>query len=198
MKLKTGDNVVVISGKDKGKTGSILRVLPRTNRVVVSDVNMRTKHVKKQPNRAGQIYKYEASIDASNVMILDPKTKKRTRIGAGKDSKGRSIRVARRSGEEIKKAIKPVTAKDEKATAKSEEKEAPKAKKAAPKTKAAKATKEKKVESTEAPKKSPFWKRSKKEDASDAEVEKESHMNEDHSVAEQGQTPDSFTHERGN
>jgi large subunit ribosomal protein L24 len=75
MKFHTGDNVVVIAGKDKGKTGRILRVLSSTNRLVVAGINMRTKHMKKSQQSPGRKVSYEASLNASNVMLLDPKTK---------------------------------------------------------------------------------------------------------------------------
>jgi len=90
MKIHTGDTVVIISGKDKGKSGTVLRVLHERNHVVVTGINMRTRHVKKTFQQAGRILKYEASMNASKVMLLDPKTKKPTRIGmAMKDGKNR-------------------------------------------------------------------------------------------------------------
>lgn len=99
MKIRTGDTVVVISGKDKGKTGAILRVLPNKNRVVVADINMRTRHMKATPQQPGQKIVYEASLNVSNVMLVDPKTKKRTRIGFTVDSKGNKQRIAKVSSE---------------------------------------------------------------------------------------------------
>lgn len=93
MDLRKGDKVVVIAGKDKGKTGDIQKVLPRTNRVVVEGVNLRKKHKKPtQNNPEGSIVEVYAPIDASNVMILDPKTKKPVRIGH-KIVKGKKVRV---------------------------------------------------------------------------------------------------------
>ncbi len=97
MKIHTGDTIVVITGKDRGKTGQVLRVLPEKNRVVVTGVNMRTKHLRKSPQRPGQILRYEASIHASNIMLVDPKTKKRTRIG-WELAEGKKKRIAKRSG----------------------------------------------------------------------------------------------------
>src|SRR3989344_5032398 len=100
MKIHTGDTVYVISGKDKGKTGTVLRILHEQNRVVVEGVNMRVRHIKKTSQAPGQRVKYEASLSASNVMILDPKTKKPTRIGYKVDEKtGAKKRIARKSGE---------------------------------------------------------------------------------------------------
>ena len=98
MDLRTGDKVIVIAGRDKGKTGVIQKVDPKTNRVVVEGVNLRKKHKKPtQNNPEGSIVEIYAPIDASNVMILDPKTKKPTRIGH-KVVKGKKVRVAKKSG----------------------------------------------------------------------------------------------------
>ena len=100
MKLHTGDLVVIITGKDKGKTGRILRVLLEKNRVVVAGINMRTRHIKKTAQSAGRVVRYEASLHASNVMAVDPKTKKRTRIGY-RFKDGHKERIAKKSGEEM-------------------------------------------------------------------------------------------------
>ena len=103
MKLKTGDKVVVISGSNKGKEGTIAKVLKDENRVVVSGVNLRKKHLKpKNNNGTGEIVEVEAPIHASNVMLLDPKTNKPTRVGIKIDEKGNKIRVAKKSGYEFK------------------------------------------------------------------------------------------------
>ena len=156
MKIRIGDNVVIISGKDKGRTGSILRVLPNKGRVVVSGINMRTKHVRATPQRAGERVQYEASIHVSNVMLVDPKTKKRTRIGYSLGEKGKK-RVARQSGELLpeKKAGAKVadakTAKGASAKAEKTEKETKNTKKTTAKTEEVAAAK------PEA--KKPFWKR---------------------------------------
>jgi large subunit ribosomal protein L24 len=81
MKLKKGDQVVIIAGKDKGKTGTIAKVSPTTNRVVVTGLNMIKKATKPNPqtSEGGGILEKEAPIHASNVMLLDPKTGKGTR-----------------------------------------------------------------------------------------------------------------------
>jgi large subunit ribosomal protein L24 len=100
MKLHTGDTVVVISGKDKGKVGRILRTLEAKRRVVVAGVNMRTRHMKKTQQAPGRIIRYEAALDVSNIMLVDPKTKKRTRIGVRKID-GKKERFARGSGEAL-------------------------------------------------------------------------------------------------
>ncbi len=110
MKIRTGDHVVVISGKDKGKAGAVLRVLQSSNRVVVAGINMRVKHVRATPQRPGQRLEFEGSIHVSNVMLVDPKTKKRTRIGMRTDEKGRKQRIAKKSGD-ILVASKPVAPK---------------------------------------------------------------------------------------
>jgi len=96
MRLHTSDTVVVITGKDKGKTGKILRVLRAQERVVVEGVNMRTRHVRKTPQKPGQIIRYEASIHMSNVMFLDSKSKKRSRIGYQLQD-GKKLRMSKRS-----------------------------------------------------------------------------------------------------
>ncbi len=112
MKLHTGDTVVVISGKDKGKSGTIMRVLPEKNHVVIGGINMRTRHMKKTQQEPGRILRYEASMNASKVMVVDPKTKKPSRIGyLIKD--GKKIRISKRSGEEVKK-VRPPKQKKEK------------------------------------------------------------------------------------
>ena len=101
MNFKTGDKVVVISGKDKGKEGKITHVLRAENRVVVEGVNVVKKHVKGNGQTAGSINEVEAQIHASNVMIIDPKTKKPTRIGHSVNKDGKKIRVARKSNSSL-------------------------------------------------------------------------------------------------
>jgi large subunit ribosomal protein L24 len=81
MKIRNGDSVVVISGKDKSKTGKVLKVLTRTNRIVVEGVNVVKRHYKKVWVNPGQIVQKENSIDASNVMLVCPFTSKPTRVG---------------------------------------------------------------------------------------------------------------------
>ena len=101
MNFKTGDKVVVIAGKDKGKEGKIIKTLRNENRVVVEGVNMIKKTVKPNGQNPGSIMDMEAPIHASNVMIIDPKTKKPTRIGHTTDKKGKKIRIAKKSNESI-------------------------------------------------------------------------------------------------
>ena len=98
LKLKKGDKVIVIAGASKGKTGTIQKVDRVNNRVIVEGVNVRKKHQKpKQNNPEGTIREIYAPVDASNVAIIDPKTKKPTRIKMGlvKDKK---VRIAVKSG----------------------------------------------------------------------------------------------------
>ena len=98
MDLRKGDKVIVIAGRDKGKSGVIQKVIPEQNRVVVEGVNIRKKHQKPtQANPEGSIVEVYAPIDASNVMIEDPKTKKPSRIGH-KEVKGKKVRYAKKSG----------------------------------------------------------------------------------------------------
>ena len=101
MNFKTGDKVVVISGKDKGKEGKITNVLRKENRVVVEGINIVKKHVKGNGQTAGSITEVEAPIHASNVMIIDPKTKKPTRIGHKVNKDGKKIRVTKKSNSDL-------------------------------------------------------------------------------------------------
>ena len=99
-KLKTGDKVVVVAGSNKGKEGKIAKILD--SKVIVEGVNMVKKHLKpKNNNGTGEIVEVEAPIHASNVMLLDPKTKKPTKVRVEKDSKGKKIRISKKSNEKI-------------------------------------------------------------------------------------------------
>ena len=101
MKIKSKDKVIVLTGKDKGKTGEVTAVYPKENRVKVSGVNMVARHTKpSQSNPQGGIVRKEAAIHVSNVAHIDPKSNKATRVGY-KTVKGEKTRVARRSGEEV-------------------------------------------------------------------------------------------------
>lgn len=97
MKLKKGDPIIVVSGKDKGKTGTILHVLPMEGKVVIDGVGMVKKHNRGSNKRTGTITERPRAIDASNVMFVDPKTNKATRIGR-KVEGGKLVRVAKKSG----------------------------------------------------------------------------------------------------
>lgn len=101
MKIKKGDKVVVITGKDKGKTGEVTRVILDENRVVVSGVNIMTKHAKPTQTSPGGLNKIEAPIQVSNVALADPKTGKATKVGFKTLADGKKVRVAKKSGETI-------------------------------------------------------------------------------------------------
>ncbi len=102
MNFKVGDEVVVITGSDKGKTGKVIKTLKSENKVIVEGVRVIKKHQKPTGQETGGIVEREAPIDASNVMLMDPKTKKRTRVGHTTDSKtGKKIRIAKKSNEKI-------------------------------------------------------------------------------------------------
>ena len=99
-KLKTGDKVVVVAGSNKGKEGKITKILD--SKVIVEGVNIVKKHLKpKNNNGTGEIVEIEAPIHASNVMLVDPKTKKPTKVKVEKDSKGKKIRISKKSNEKI-------------------------------------------------------------------------------------------------
>ncbi|HOJ44732.1 MAG TPA: 50S ribosomal protein L24 [Bacilli bacterium] len=101
MKIKKGDKVIVIAGADKGKTGTVQKVFTKLNRVVVEGINTHKKHRKpKQNNPEGSIVEIYAPIDVSNVAIVDPKTKKATRVGI-KEVKGKKVRVTKASGSQL-------------------------------------------------------------------------------------------------
>lgn len=100
--VKKEDTVMVITGKDKGKKGRIIAAYPRQNRVLVEGVNMVKKHQKPtQQNPQGGILEQEAAIHVSNVMLLDPKSGKPTRVGYTVLENGNKVRVAKKSGEVI-------------------------------------------------------------------------------------------------
>lgn len=190
MNIRAGDNVVVITGKDKGKTGQVLRVLHAKNRVVVTDINMRTRHMKATPNRPGEIVKYEASLSASNVMLVDPQSKKRSRTGFSKLN-GKKVRIFKQSGEEVKKTA---IAKKKGSDAKVMEAAEKKSKKGA----------EVKKKSTSVPSdtssKSPFWKKmgfGAEEMGAAGDIEGTAHMKEDHSVPDQVERSSSRSSQRG-
>ncbi len=106
MKLKLNDLVVVITGKDKGKEGRIIKIVRDKNRVVVEKVNIRTRHIKKTASKAGEKIQYEGSIDASNVMVICPETGKATRVGYKIAKDGKKIRISKKSGESLDKEVK--------------------------------------------------------------------------------------------
>ena len=105
MKIRKDDNVIVIAGNNKGKKGKVLKVFPKDNRVIVEGVNIQKRHTKpNQANPQGGIIEKEASVNASNIMVLDPKSNEPTKIGKkiiidDKTGKKRSARVSKTSGE---------------------------------------------------------------------------------------------------
>lgn len=101
MHIRKGDNVIVIAGKDKGKTGKVLRAFPADSLIVVEGVNVHKRH--QRPRKAaqhGQVVDKTMPIHVSNAMVVDPKTNKQTRIGR-KDVKGKKTRIALKSGTEL-------------------------------------------------------------------------------------------------
>ena len=103
MKIKNGDQVVVIAGKDKGKRGEVLAAMPQEHKVVVSGVAVAKKHQKAAgPNQQGGIVEKEAKIDVSNVALVDPTGDKATRVGYKFLDDGTKVRFAKKSGEVIK------------------------------------------------------------------------------------------------
>ena len=99
-KIKKGDTVVVITGKDKGKTGEVLKVLVEESRVVVQGINQVKRHEKPSMRSAGGITTKELSIHVSNVALADPKSGKATRVGFAV-KEGKKVRIAKRSGEAV-------------------------------------------------------------------------------------------------
>jgi large subunit ribosomal protein L24 len=103
LKIKKGDNVVVISGRDKGKTGEVLRVMPAESRLIVQGVHVARRHTRQRMGDPGGIVDKELTIHVSNVAHIDPQSNKPTRVGYKVLDNGRKVRVARRSGEVIDK-----------------------------------------------------------------------------------------------
>jgi large subunit ribosomal protein L24 len=99
LKIKKGDNVVVLTGRDKGKTGTVMKVMPKESRVVVQGVNIVKRHTRPAAGQQGGIVEKESTIHVSNVSLIDPKTSKPTRVGFKMVDGDRKVRVARRSGE---------------------------------------------------------------------------------------------------
>jgi len=100
-KIKKGDRVIVLTGKDKGKAGNVLRMLPKEERAVVQGINLARRHQKQTASQQGGIISKEMSIHISNLAHVDPKDNKPTRVGIKTLNDGRKVRVARRSGVEI-------------------------------------------------------------------------------------------------
>lgn len=101
LKIRKGDHVVLLSGKDKGKGGEVLKVMPKENRAIVQGVNMIKRHQRQTQQQEGGIITREASINISNLALEDPKDGKPTRVGYKFLKDGRKVRFAKRSGEVI-------------------------------------------------------------------------------------------------
>lgn len=101
MKIKTGDKVKILTGKDRGKEGSIIQVFPEVERVVVEGINMMTRHLRKRANQPGQKIQFASPIHISNVKLISPKSGKSGRVGYKKievDGKTKKIRVIKLRG----------------------------------------------------------------------------------------------------
>lgn len=100
-KVKRGDKVVVLTGKDRGRSGEVLKVIPKENRVIVQGVNVVKRHQRPTMAQQGGIVEKEAAIHVSNVALADPNDGKPTRVGFRTLDDGRKVRFAKRSGETI-------------------------------------------------------------------------------------------------
>jgi large subunit ribosomal protein L24 len=100
-KIRKGDKVVVLTGRDKGRTGEVVEVRPAAGRAIVRGVNMVKRHQRQSANQEGGIISKEGTIHLSNLAIADPKTGKPTRVGFKVMNDGRRVRVAKASGVEI-------------------------------------------------------------------------------------------------
>jgi large subunit ribosomal protein L24 len=101
LKIKKGDQVVVITGRDKGKTGEVIEVMPAENRCKVRGVNIVKRHMRASAAQSGGIVEKEAAIHVSNIAHIDPKSKQPTRVGYRTLDDGRKVRYAKRSGDQI-------------------------------------------------------------------------------------------------
>ncbi|MDD4366975.1 MAG: 50S ribosomal protein L24 [Eubacteriales bacterium] len=97
MRIKKDDMVIVLTGKDKGKKGKVLKAMPKKNKVLVEGINMQTKHQKQTRTAAAEIKHQEGPLDISNVMLIDSKTKEPTRVGYKMEG-DKKVRVAKKSG----------------------------------------------------------------------------------------------------
>jgi len=100
-KIKKGDRVVVLAGRDKGKKGEVLQVMPKEERAIVAGVNLVQRHQRQTPSQEGGIIAKTAPIHLSNLAVADPKDGKATRVGFRTDAHGNKVRFAKRSGETI-------------------------------------------------------------------------------------------------
>ena len=103
MKIQKGDSIIVVTGKDKGKTGKVVRAFPKKNKVVVEGINISKRHIKpRSRNQAGGIIDKNMPINVSNVMLVHPKTKKAVRLGYKIEEGGLKVRVTRGKGDEVR------------------------------------------------------------------------------------------------
>lgn len=100
-RLKKGDNVVVLTGKDKGRSGTVLSMITKTDRALVQGINMVKRHTKQSQSSEGGIIAKEASIHVSNLALVDPKDGKATKVGIKTNDDGKRVRFAKRSGDLI-------------------------------------------------------------------------------------------------
>jgi large subunit ribosomal protein L24 len=101
LKIKKGDHVIVLTGRDKGKHGEVIEMMPKENRAIVRGVNVVRRHEKQTAQKQGGIISKEAPIELSNIALEDPKDGKPTRVGFKLLADGKKVRVAKRSGEVI-------------------------------------------------------------------------------------------------
>ena len=100
-KIRKGDKVVVLTGRDKGRSGEVIRVMPKESRALVRGVNVVTRHQRQSATQEGGLVRKEAAIHLSNIALADPGTGKPTRVGFKTLADGRKVRFAKRSGETI-------------------------------------------------------------------------------------------------
>jgi len=101
LKIKRGDTVVVISGKEKGRRGEVREIIPKKNRVVVEGVNERTRHARPSQQNQQGLYTFNAPVDISNVMLVDPSSGEPTKVGYRFTDSGEKVRVGKKSGKDI-------------------------------------------------------------------------------------------------
>jgi large subunit ribosomal protein L24 len=106
MKLKIGDEVQILSGKDKGKKGKITKLLRNSGKITVEKINIITKHIKKTAQRPGERIKYEAPFNASNAILVCPKCKKTTRIAHKKLENGKKERICKKCKDSVDTIVK--------------------------------------------------------------------------------------------
>ncbi|MFH0820788.1 MAG: 50S ribosomal protein L24 [Candidatus Peregrinibacteria bacterium] len=105
MKIKVNDNILVIAGKYKGKTGKVMRVYDKTHQITAEKINIRTRHIKRTSTRAGERIQYEAPFSISNVMVICPSCSKPTRVGYLTPKQGKKYRACKRCKESLETEI---------------------------------------------------------------------------------------------